>query len=169
MDAYERHSKRKLFATVVAVLVIAGVVLLADHIKTTGAQSETSQQIAATTAPTETTPTSTDSSGASTTVSDGSIKDGSYSATSDYQVPHGEESIKVNVTLSGGTITNISIQNSENDGDSAFYQEEFASSYKSAVVGKKISGLSLSNIAGASDTTAGFNQALEQIASQAQA
>lgn len=170
IDAYEQHSKRKLIAIMVAVVVIAGVVLFADHLKASSSASNMTQQTALT--PTEsatTTPATTDSTSSSTATGDGSVKDGTYTATSGYQVPHGQESIKVNVTLSGGTITAVSVSNSENDHDSAFYQEEFTQGYKSAVVGKKISGLHISSVAGASDTTDGFNQALEQIASQAQA
>jgi uncharacterized protein with FMN-binding domain len=172
LDAYEQHSKRKLIAIVVAVIVIAGVVVFADQLKAKGSQSDTTQQTASTATPADnatTTPVASDATSTPTATSDGSVKDGTYTATSNYQVPHGEESIKVNVTLSGGTVTAVSIQNSENDRDSEFYQEEFTANYKSAVVGKKISGLQISSVSGASDTTDGFNQALEQIASQAQA
>jgi uncharacterized protein with FMN-binding domain len=110
-------------------------------------------------------PSNTNSSSAAT----GSYKDGTYTATSNYQVPHGSESIKVNLTLKGGVVTSSSVQNSENNFDSAQFQEGFAATYQSYVVGKKISGLQLGAISGASDTTAGFNEALSQIASQAQA
>jgi hypothetical protein len=37
------------------------------------------------------------------------------------------------------------------------------------VVGQKISDLNLDSVAGASDTTSGFNEAVAQIAQQAQA
>jgi len=115
--------------------------------------------------------TGTDSttSDSSTSSASSNYKDGTYTATSTYEVPHGDEEIEVNLTLSGGTITNVSVQNSEYDYDSARYQEDFAAEYKQYVVGKKIDGLQLNYIAGASDTTEGFNDALSKIASQAQA
>jgi len=168
LETYEKNSKKKLIATVVAVIVIAGVVVLADVLKSKDSAAETqttSQSVATDSADTSTTPdtatsTSTDSSG---------VKDGTYSATESYSVPPGQESIKVSLTLSGGTITDVSVVNSGNDRESAEFQNEFASSYKSQVVGQKISGLQISSVAGASDTTDGFNQALSQIAAQAQA
>jgi uncharacterized protein with FMN-binding domain len=107
----------------------------------------------------------TNSNATSTT---GNYKDGTYAATSKYSVPPGEESIQVTLTLSGGTITDASIQNSENDPESAQFQEDFATSYKSSVVGKKIAVLHLGNIAGASDTAQAFNDALSQITTKAQ-
>ncbi len=95
-------------------------------------------------------------------------KDGSYTATSNYFVPHGSEAIKVNATLQSGVVASISVSNSENDFDSASYQESFSTAYKSHVLGKKINGLQLDVIAGASDTTQAFNEALSRIASKAQ-
>ncbi len=182
LETYEQNSKKKLIATALAVLVIAGVVMFADHLKTTN--STTTNTVAQTTSPTTaattgdvTTPTtsdtsastSTSSSTATSTTSPSTYKDGTYTATSEYYVPHGDESIEVSLTVSSSVVTSVSIQNSESDRDSASYQEEFASAYKSYVVGKKISGLKISTIAGASDTTQGFNDALSQIASKAQA
>ena len=79
------------------------------------------------------------------------------------------ESIQVNLTLKNGVVTDVSIQNSESDRESAAYQQDFASAYKSYVVGKQISGLRLGNVAGASDTTQGFDDAVSKIATQAQA
>jgi hypothetical protein len=168
LSTYERNSRLKLAATIVAVLVVAGIVVLADHLKSA------SHMVAATTTTGTATSTlatnSASSSGVSrSNASVGAYKDGSYTATSSYRVPHGSESIRVSVTLKDGVVTASSVQNSENDFDSAQFQEEFAAAYKSYVVGKKISGLQLGAISGASDTTAGFNEALSQIASQAHA
>jgi uncharacterized protein with FMN-binding domain len=176
LETYERYSKRKLAATVLAVMVIAGSVVFADALKSgkfsdeiaehtaTFTSSPTSSQTTATpVATTATTTTTSTSSGVS------GYKDGTYTASSGYYVPSGNESIQVSLTLSGGTITNVSIVNSEGDRDSAAFQRDFTASYKSYVVGKKISSLQLGVIAGASDTTQGFNDALSQIASQAQA
>lgn len=178
LDTYEQNSKKKLIATIVTVVVIAGIVVVADMLKNKSSIADVaSQQTAQAVTPatdqavtsTQTTNSADTSSSTATSTSSSAIKDGTYSATADYYVPHGTESIKVNVTLSGGTITDVSIANSESDHDSAEYQAEFSSSYKSYVVGKKISGLQLSNVAGASDTTEGFNEALDKIAAEAQA
>jgi uncharacterized protein with FMN-binding domain len=128
------------------------------------ASDTTSQTLGTNTASTDTT-----SSDTSTTASTDGLKDGTYSATASYFVPPGQESIKVSLTLSGGTITDVSVVNSENDHDSAEFQADFTDGYKTKVVGQKISGLQISSVAGASDTTDGFNEALSQIQSEAQA
>lgn len=96
-------------------------------------------------------------------------KNGTYTASSDYYVPHGYESIAVSLTVNNGTVSDVSIQNSENNGTSAFFQENFSGVYKSQVVGRKLSGLQISDVSGASDTTRAFNTALNQIENQVQA
>jgi uncharacterized protein with FMN-binding domain len=163
LTTYEKRSRTKLVAMLATVLVIAGLVVLADHLKSQSATNATQMGAASST----TTPASTTSSVAST-ANTGSYKDGTYTASSDYSVPHSDESIQVNLTLKSGIVSSVSVKNSETDGTSAEFQEEFAAAYKSYVVGKQISGLKLSVIAGASDTTQGFNDALSQIASKAQ-
>lgn len=182
LETYHKQAKRKLVATLVSLVIIAGIVVFIDHSHaltanktaiTTTASSQTATSGASTgSSGTSSNSSSSGSSGSSTggasTASSNSYKDGSYSATADYYVPHGDESIEVNLTLQNGVITAASIQNSENDRESAFFQEDFVSAYKSYVVGKSISGLQLNVVSGASDTTQGFNDALSQIASKAQ-
>lgn len=180
LTTYEQHSKRKLAATVLSMIVIAGVVVLADHFKSTGSTlaSKVAQTTSSMTPPSSDSMTATPSTGdqsssstnsSSSSNSSSSFKDGTYTASSDYYVPHGDESIQVSLTLSNGTIASASIKNSEGDRTSAAFQEDFAASYKQYVVGKNISSLRLGVIAGASDTTQGFADALSQIASKAQA
>ncbi|MDB5169085.1 MAG: hypothetical protein JWO41_441 [Candidatus Saccharibacteria bacterium] len=171
LDTYEQHSKRKLAATLLSIVVIAGSIVFADHFKAKNTVSAattipTSQPTQATPA-TQSTPAPATPSTAATASS--GYTDGNYSGSSSYNVPHGNESIQVNVELKDGVITSASIQNSEGDNVSASYQQDFASVYKSYVVGKKISGLQLGVIAGASDTTQGFVDALSQISSKAKA
>lgn len=171
LNVYEQHSRRKLIATILSIIVIAGVVVFADHIKNTNPAAGSTLTQTQSSSPTNPTTTSTPSSANPTTGPTNSsiYKDGSFAATSDYSVPHGSESIQVSLTLKGGVITDASIQNSEGNPESASYQQDFTSTYKNYVVGKKISGLRLGIVAGASDTTQGFDDALSQIASKAQA
>ncbi|CAN5398000.1 hypothetical protein BH09PAT4_BH09PAT4_00350 [soil metagenome] len=169
LQTYEQNSKKKLLSTIVAILVIAGTVVVADHLKSEDGATGVAQTGTATI---QTSASAAASAAGSSTSNNGSssatYKNGTYIATSDYYVPHGYESIKVTLTLNNGVITDSSVQNSEGDYDSMRYQEDFAAAYKNYVVGQKISGLSISTIAGASDTTQGFNDALSQIASKAQ-
>jgi len=174
LRTYEQHSRIKLVTTIVAIVVIAGMVFVVDHLKSEQAESMSFRTAPSSTTTVPTTPaTNPVSSGAGSTSSSNSTptsgyKDGTYTATSDYYVPHGQEEIQVKLSLQGGTITTVSIQNSENDFTSAQYQEEFAAEYKNYVVGKKINSVQLSFVAGASDTTQAFDDALNKIASQAQ-
>lgn len=174
LNTYQRQAKIKLVTSIVTLVVIAGGILAIDNVKSsagtaTSSISSTGTSSPVTTTPQPTTSISTPSSQPTTSSSSSGYKDGTYSASASYYVPHGNESIQVSLTISNGTITNASIQNSEGDNESARYQEDFAAVYKSSVVGQKISGLQLSVIGGASDTTQGFNDALSQIASKAQA
>jgi len=170
LSTYEQRSKLKLTATIMTVLVIAGIVLLADHIKAQKSPTSAVLQTSASTSSTLPLSTPATSSNSSTTVTTNSstYKDGTYSANSSYYVPHGQEAIKVTLTVKNGIVTDSSVQNSQNDFTSAQYQQYFAAEYKSYVIGQKISGLQIGVIAGASDTTQGFNDAVSQIASQAQ-
>jgi hypothetical protein len=171
LTTYQKQAKRKLIATVVTLLVIAGVIVMINHLK-----DDDSTVAAHTTPSTPAAQSASGSTGASTTSpqplanptgSTSTSKNGTYTATSNYYVPDGSESIKVSLKVSNGVVTDASVQNSESDPTSARYQEDFAAAYKSAVVGQKISGLQLDVISGASDTTQGFNDALSQIEAQA--
>lgn len=169
LDTYEKHARTKLAATIVAVLVIAGIVVLADHIKSkpTAAMAQTTSTGATSAQPSSGTPSGSGST-SSNSSGTGTYKDGTYTASSDYFVPPGDETIEVSLTLQNGVVTGSSIKNSENDRTSAEFQQAFAAEYKAFVVGKKVSDLKLGIVAGASDTTQGFNDAVNQIASKAQ-
>ena len=149
-----------------AIIGLVVVVLLV--IAATGVVIATSNKGPKTT--TVATSTSPASSGSGTPSSSSTAyKDGSYSATGKYDSPGGEESIDVNVTLSGGTITTVSVTPHANVDEASDYQSQFVSGYKSQVVGKKISDVSLSRVAGSSLTSIGFNDAIDQIKSDAKA
>lgn len=171
---YEKQSKTKLVTTVITIIVIAGIVMFADHLKSTSTSTAaslpttTSSQSApaASTPPTSTPATSTPSA---TTAPSSGYKDGTYTASSSYYVPNGNENIKVTLAVSNGVVSSASVFNSEGDPTSAYFQQNFASSFKHYVVGQKIASLQLGVIAGASDTSQGFNNALSRIESQAKA
>jgi len=96
-------------------------------------------------------------------------KDGTYNATGSYSSPGGEQSIELTVTIKSGIITDTSLVTDAIGGDAMDYQASFAGSYKSFVVGKNIDRVSLSRIAGSSLTSNGFNNALDQIKTDAKA
>src|SRR5579884_2438706 len=93
---YQQQAKRKLIAGLVSLIVVAGVVVYADHIKSdpAGAKPSNKTVVSAPSANSTTSPAPAASSSQPTSSS--GIKDGSYSAELDYFVPHGDESLKVN-------------------------------------------------------------------------
>jgi uncharacterized protein with FMN-binding domain len=190
LKIYEQNARKKLAATIVGVTIIAGVVVTLDQLKTkAAATANTEIPIAtdtgdnATPSPTATaTPTPTPTGAPAVTATKtpaptrppvstpaSGYKNGTFTAASTYYVPHGSETIQVSLTLSQGVVSNVSIQNSQGDNVSARYQQDFAAVYRSYVIGKPVSSLRLNAVAGASDTSDGFNAAVSQIASQARA
>ncbi|MEO7364301.1 MAG: hypothetical protein ABIV43_02225 [Candidatus Saccharimonadales bacterium] len=176
MELYNRHAKAKLATTVIAIFVIAGTVLLADHFDISfksGALTSSIPKVAASsvTAQPSTSNVSPTASPAivSPPVNDSGYKDGTYTAQGFYYVPDGYENISVTLSISDGVIKQSSVTNSQGDNASAQYQADFTDNYKSYVVGRSIKGLKLNRVAGASDTSQGFNDAVAKIVMEAQA
>ena len=166
------NKKQKIIASFIVIfaVVMVTVGVSAYNGKQNATQSvDTVESTSNGTSTTPTTSSSTDTSSTDSTSTASSYKDGTYTASSSYYVPHGTETIDVTLTVQNGVVTNSSILNSESDRESARFQEDFTASYKSSVVGKSLSDIKLSFIAGASDTTDGFNEAVAKIQTQAQA
>jgi uncharacterized protein with FMN-binding domain len=96
-------------------------------------------------------------------VSYAAFKDGIYSSDGRYSTPGGNESIGITVTLKGGIIEDINLEQRATGGDTEIYQRKFASQYKEYVVGKNIEEVKLTRVAGSSLTSNGFNDSLESI------
>jgi uncharacterized protein with FMN-binding domain len=175
LETYQNQQKNKIIAIVVTLVVVVGLVVFIDQLNGNGgdtaaatstnaeASAKTPEPATTTPAPATDTPTTT-----GTSATAGTYKDGTYSAAAEYYVPHGYEDIKVTLTVAGGTVTGSEIVNSEGDRESVRFQDDFAAAYKQFVVGKKLDGLSVSAVSGASDTTDGFNDAVAKIRQQAQ-
>lgn len=97
------------------------------------------------------------------------FKDGTYADSVNYSVERNAENIKVILTLSGDKVTDVSIVNTTSDPQSEQYQTRFEYAYKSLVVGKKITDVNLSRVAGASETTFAFMEAINNIENAAKA
>jgi uncharacterized protein with FMN-binding domain len=172
VNTYEKNGRLKVTGIIISVVFLGGTVITADKIKHSASVTAVAviptinSPLDSPAVPTTQSPSSSTAGPASTPAT---VKTASYTAAASYRVPHGQESIQVTLAVSNGVITDASIKNSENDNVSASYQQDFSASYKSYVVGKSISGLQVDIISGASDTTAGFNNALSQIATKAQA
>lgn len=94
-------------------------------------------------------------------------QDGQYTATGQYTSPGGQQSVTVNLTLEGGKVVAATVDSGAKDPTSEQFQAGFIKGYKDQVVGKDVDGLQLSKISGSSLTPQGFNDAVEQIKTQA--
>lgn len=125
------------------------------------------QTTANTTQSVATTPT-TSTANSSATASNTSYKDGTYTATANYNVPHGYSNvITTSITIKNGVVTSASATHDSSDRESEMYISDFDSALTSAVVGKPVGSLSPSRIGGASLTTYGFDKALSEIVTKA--
>lgn len=86
-------------------------------------------------------------------------------ATVGYSVPNGDtENLAVTVTLTNGTISDISFSMTPTNKESSEYYNKFKNSFpKSQIIGKTLSGVSLSRVGGASLTTNAFNKAISEL------
>ena len=94
-------------------------------------------------------------------------KDGTYSADGNYVSPNGTETVGVELTLASGTVTDVQITQHPSNPNTRKFQGEFAGGIAGQVVGRNIDELNVSKVAGSSLTSGGFNQAVEQIKSEA--
>ena len=94
-------------------------------------------------------------------------KDGTYSADGSYTSPNGQEKVGVELTLASGKVSAVNITTHPSNPNTKKFQGEFASGISAQVVGKNIDELNVYKVAGSSLTSGGFNDAVQQIKSQA--
>jgi hypothetical protein len=95
---------------------------------------------------------------------------GTFEGSGTYLTPaRGEHSVDITVTVTNDVVTDITTRyDGKDSGFSNGHQERFDAAYKSQVIGKKLSDISLSRVGGASLTTNGFNDAIKAAAARAQ-
>ncbi|QOT22305.1 hypothetical protein [Paenarthrobacter sp. YJN-D] len=111
-------------------------------------------------------PSPTGSSAIATTGAS-TYKDGTYSADGTYTSPNGQETVGVELTLAADKVSAVNITVHPSNPNTKKFQGEFASGIAAQIVGKDVDELKVSKVAGSSLTSGGFNDALEQIKSQA--
>jgi uncharacterized protein with FMN-binding domain len=99
----------------------------------------------------------------------GSYADGTYTADGSYQTPESIETIEVTVTLAGGVIEDVEVVGNPTKPESEEYQGRFIGGIADEVVGRSIDEIQVSRVAGSSLTSGGFNEAIEQIKTDAAA
>lgn len=94
-------------------------------------------------------------------------KNGVFSAEGEYLSPGGPERVKVTVTISEDTVSEVEVVPLAKHPTSKMKQADFIANYKPMVLGKNINEIELTKVSGSSLTPKGFNNALDQIKSQA--
>ena len=100
----------------------------------------------------------------------GPYADGQYTASESYGVVDGvieEDSIDVTATLRDGVITEVSVTGHPLLTQSHDYMQGFVNEISGAVVGRSVEDAHVIALAGASKTSDVFNDAIDDIASQA--
>ena len=120
-----------------------------------------------------TTPDSTEVMGAPETADQpaalGPVADGTYTVTGGYQSPNGPETVVVTVSVADGIVTAATVDPQATNSTSSRYQGQFAGGIADEVVGKPLAQVEVTRVAGSSLTGRGFNEAMDQIRSEAQA
>lgn len=94
-------------------------------------------------------------------------KDGTYKADGTYKSPNGTETVGVQLTLANGTVSAVEITEHPSNPNTRKFQGQFAGGIAEQVVGKNLDEIKVSKVAGSSLTSGGFNQAVEEIKTQA--
>jgi len=111
----------------------------------------------------------TDSVDSEGTTTSGDYADGTYEADGSYQSPNGAETISVEITLEDNIVTDVTVTPQADGGNSEKFQTQFAGGIADEVVGENIDSLEVSRVAGSSLTSGGFNEAIDEIKSEAAA
>lgn len=96
-------------------------------------------------------------------------RNGTYSAQVAYSPKGLPDTLATTITIVNDKITSVSIVDNPTNAKSKRYVDSFKGALPGAVIGKSLSGLSLSRVGGASLTTPPFNQTLDKIRTQAKA
>lgn len=97
----------------------------------------------------------------------GDHADGTYSATGTYISPNGTETVEVEVTLEGNTITAVTVNPQPTNPTTSRFQSMFAGGIEAEVVGKRVDEVQVTRVAGSSLTGGGFTEALDAIRADA--
>jgi hypothetical protein len=159
------NSSSKAGLAIIGIIVIAFIGIVAyqsqspSQSQTTNPQSSPAVTSAAQAEPTTASAEDTNAS---------AYKDGTYTAVGNYTSPGGQETLGVTLTIANGVITDSEVEVQATRPTSVERQTDFANNYAAQVEGKNIDEISLTKVSGSSLSPKGFNDAVEQIKTQAQ-
>jgi major membrane immunogen (membrane-anchored lipoprotein) len=162
LAAHQKMLSAAAAASVLLLTAACGSSEESDGASTSTSAAPTTAAPATTDAPTEDTPDIGEADG-------GAYADGDYSAEGSYSNPGGESTVKVDLTITDGTVSDVTVTPEAKNGTSKQYQEKFAGGVSGEVVGKSLDDILVSKVAGSSLTSGGFNKAIEQIKTDATA
>lgn len=148
-----------------ALVGVAGMLALAGCATDASTDTATVEETPAT----QSTGSSTTETESSTGTASGAYTDGTYTAEGSYQTPESVESVTVTLTIADDVITAVEVTGDPQARESQQYQSQFIGGIEDVVVGQNIDEISVSRVAGSSLTSGGFNEALEEIKSEAAA
>lgn len=96
-------------------------------------------------------------------------RNGTYTSTGSYVSPGGNEQIEVTLVLKDDVITSATVRSLAVNPTSKIMQGKFISGVQAAVVGKKITDVTLTHVSGSSLSPKGWNDAVLKIQAQAKA
>jgi hypothetical protein len=105
-------------------------------------------------------------SGSSTSAT---YKDGTYTEQGTYTSPGGQELISVKLTIASDAVKAVTVKTIKADPTATQYEAQFEGGISKAIVGKKINDLNVTQVAGSSLTSQGFDNALTKIKADAKA
>ncbi|ROQ39766.1 hypothetical protein EDF46_1398 [Frondihabitans sp. PhB188] len=123
----------------------------------------------ATKAPASSDSGSTSGSSAPADAGSGTYEDGAYTEQGTYSSPGGQEVISVTLTIASDTVKAVDVKTVKADPTATQYEAKFIGGISDAIVGTKIDDLNVTNVAGSSLTSQGFDDALSKIKSDATA
>jgi len=108
--------------------------------------------------------------GAAASPTAGPYADGSYTVSEDYGSVDdsvAENSIDVTITLSDGQVSEVDVVGHASSSTSQEHLRSFVDAVDEAVVGRSVEDAHVQALAGASKTSAAFNDAVDAVAAQA--
>jgi len=97
----------------------------------------------------------------------GSYKNGTYTEQGNYSSPGGQETISVSLTIADDAVKAVTVKTVKADPTAQQYEAQFIGGISKAIVGKKIDDLHVTQVAGSSLTSQGFDDALTKIKADA--
>jgi uncharacterized protein with FMN-binding domain len=162
-------SKARTRTALLAFTGVSFVGVLAGCASTTSTGSGSGSTSGSDSSPSTSTSATTGTGSAAGSSSGSTYKDGTYTEQGTYSSPGGQELISVKLTIASDAVKAVTVKTVKADPTATQYEAQFEGGISAAIVGKKIDDLNVTQVAGSSLTSQGFDDALTKIKSDAKA